>query len=146
MRKRRYFIRHVRTIVTFECDRQIASDLCYSDNRRCYWSPGVLQIHTMRVFYALKVWHNTRTISHINISDVIMSAMASQITGVSMVCSNACSSADQRKYQSSSSLAFLGEFANDRWILLTKGQQHGKCFHSMTSSWLLLLLVGAFFS
>ena len=36
-----------------------------------------------------------------------MSAMASQITGVSMVCSTVCSGADQRKHQSSASLAFM---------------------------------------
>ena len=29
-----------------------------------------------------------------------------------------------------------GEFIGDRWILRTKGQQRGKCFHLMTSSWL----------
>ena len=40
-------------------------------------------------------------------SDVIMSAMASQITSVSMVCSAVWSSADQRKHQSSASLAFV---------------------------------------
>ena len=38
---------------------------------------------------------------------VIMSAMASQITGVSMVCSNVYSGGDQRKQQSSASLAFV---------------------------------------
>ena len=37
--------------------------------------------------------------------DVIMSAMASQITGISAVCSNVCSGADQRSHQSS--LAFV---------------------------------------
>ena len=37
----------------------------------------------------------------------IMSAMASQITGVSIVYSTACSGADQRKHQSSTSLAFV---------------------------------------
>ena len=36
-----------------------------------------------------------------------MSAMASLITGVSIVCSTVCSGADQRKHQSSASLAFL---------------------------------------
>ena len=41
-------------------------------------------------------------------SDVIMSAMASQITGVSIVYSAVCSGTDQRKQQSSASLA--GEF------------------------------------
>ena len=39
--------------------------------------------------------------------DVIKSAMASQIPGVSMVCSTVCSSADYRKHQSSASLAFM---------------------------------------
>ena len=36
-----------------------------------------------------------------------MGAMASQITGVSMAFSTVCSGADQRKYQSSASLAFV---------------------------------------
>ena len=40
-------------------------------------------------------------------SDVIMSAMASQITGVSSVCSTVCSGADQRKHQSFASLACI---------------------------------------
>ena len=40
-------------------------------------------------------------------SDVIMSAMASQNTGVSIVCSAVCSGADRRKYQTAPSLAFV---------------------------------------
>ena len=40
-------------------------------------------------------------------SDVTMSAMAYQITGVSMVNSTVCSDADQRKHQSSASLPFV---------------------------------------
>ena len=43
----------------------------------------------------------------IHYSYVIMSAMASQITGGSIVCSTVCSGVDQRKHQSSSSLAFV---------------------------------------
>ena len=39
-----------------------------------------------------------------------MGAMASEITGVSIVCSTVCSGGHQRKHQSSASLAFL------RWI------------------------------
>ena len=42
-------------------------------------------------------------------TDVIMNAMASQITGVSIVCSTFCSSADQTKHQSSASLHGLCE-------------------------------------
>ena len=40
-------------------------------------------------------------------SDIIISYMASQITGVSIVYSTICSAADQRKHQSSASLAFV---------------------------------------
>ena len=41
-------------------------------------------------------------------SGYIMSAMASQITGVSIFHSTVCSGADQKKHQSSASLAFVG--------------------------------------
>ena len=45
-----------------------------------------------------------------------MSAMVSQINGVSIVYSNVCSGADQRKHQSSSaSMALWGEFTVDQW-------------------------------
>ena len=40
-------------------------------------------------------------------NDVILSTMASQITGVSSVCSTVCSGADQRKLRSSALLAFV---------------------------------------
>ena len=51
------------------------------------------------------------TVAHY--SDVIMSAMASQVNGVSIVHSTVCSGADQRKYQSSESLAFVREWPVD---------------------------------
>ena len=41
-------------------------------------------------------------------SDVIMGIMASQITCISIICSTVGSGADQRKHQSSASLAFVG--------------------------------------
>ena len=46
-------------------------------------------------------------IPHKHYNDVIMSAVASQITSVSIVCSTVGSGADQRKHQSSASLAFV---------------------------------------
>ena len=49
----------------------------------------------------------------VDYSDVIMSAMASQITSVSIVYSTVCSGLDQRKCQSSASLAIVGR--NHRW-------------------------------
>ena len=68
-------------------------------------------------------------------NDFIISVMASQITGVSIVCSIVGSGADQRKHQSSASLALVREFTGDRWILCTKAQYSGKCLQLMTSSW-----------
>ena len=49
--------------------------------------------------------------------DVIMTTMASQITSHRVVYSTVYSDADQRKHQSSASLAFVW----DRWIPRTKG-------------------------
>ena len=72
-------------------------------------------------------------ISHYN--DVIMDAIASQITSLMIVYSAVYPDADQRKHQSSASLAFVREIHRDRWIPRTNGQWRGKCFHLMTSSW-----------
>ena len=43
----------------------------------------------------------------VHCNDVRMRAMASQITGVSIVCSTPCAGANQMKHQSTSSLAFV---------------------------------------
>ena len=67
--------------------------------------------------------------------DVIMTTMASQITSLTVVYSTVYSDADQRKHQSSASLAFECGIHRDRWILRTKGQLRGKYYHLMTSSW-----------
>ena len=66
--------------------------------------------------------------------DVIMTTMASQITSLTVVYSIVYSGVDQRKHQSSASLAFVRGIHRGRWIPRTKGQLCGKCFHLMTSS------------
>ena len=70
-------------------------------------------------FIGTDFFHDATDQSHYN--DVTMSAMASQITSVSIICSNVCSDADQRKHQSSASLALCagnspvtGEFPAQR--------------------------------
>ena len=71
-------------------------------------------------------------------TDVIMTTMttmASQITSLAVVYSTVYSDADQRKHQSSTSLAFVWGIHRDRWIPRTKDQLRRKCFHLMTSSW-----------
>ena len=59
---------------------------------------------------------------YIHYGDVIMGMMPSQITSVSIVYSTVCSGTDQRKHQSSVSLAFVRGIHRDRWIPRTKGQ------------------------
>ena len=67
--------------------------------------------------------------------DVIMTTVASQITSLIIVYSIIYSDTDQRKHQSSASLAFVWGIHRDRWIPRTKGQLRGNFFHLMTSSW-----------
>ena len=67
--------------------------------------------------------------------NIMMTTIASQITSLTSVYSTVYSDADQRKHQSSASLAFVWGIHRDRWIPRTKGQLRGKCFHLMTSSW-----------
>ena len=75
-------------------------------------------------------------------SDVTMCAMASQITSLAIVYSAVYSGADQRKHQSSASLAFVRGF--HRWPVNfpLKGPVTRKCFHLMTSSWCMIKLLG----
>ena len=52
---------------------------------------------------------------------IIMSAMVSQMTSLTIIYTAVYSGADQRKHQISASLAFVREFTGDRWIPSTKG-------------------------
>ena len=54
--------------------------------------------------------------------DVIMTTLASQITSLAIVYSIVYSDADQRKHQSSVSLAFVWGIHRGRWIPRTNGQ------------------------
>ena len=77
----------------------------------------LLSSHYVKMLFLLSGWYyalqncpgdiNHPVKMHYHSSDVIMSAMGSQLTGISIVCSNVCSGADQRKLQSSVSLAFV---------------------------------------
>ena len=69
-------------------------------------------------------------------SGVIMSAMASWVTGVSIIYSTVCSGADQtKKHQSFASLAFV--MGIHRWSVNSphEGSVTRKCFHLKTSPW-----------
>ena len=70
--------------------------------------------------HGVRSWHMIYLQVHYN--DVIMSAVASQMTSVSIVSWTLGSGADQRKHQSSASLAFVRGIHRDRWIPRTNGQ------------------------
>ena len=86
---------------------------------------------TLLIWNVDKLW-----VKFIQYSDVIMGAMASQITCVSeaIVHSSACSDADQRKQQSSALLAFVRGIRRSPVNSPHKGTVTRTKFHSMTSS------------
>ena len=67
-------------------------------------------------------------------NDVIMGAIASQITSFAIVCSTVYSAADHRKHQSSASLAFVWGIHRRPVNSPHKWPVTRKCFHLMTSS------------
>ena len=89
-------------------------------------------------WFQIGIWPGDRVVSHF--IDVIMTTIASQITSLAVVYSAVYSDADQRKHQSSASLAFVRWNHRDRWIPRTQGQLRGKCFNLMTSSWTRLFI------
>ena len=95
-------------------------------NPELHHSPDQLLIYSStRTAYKFKPEEEDTALHY---SDVIMSAMASQITGVSIVYSTVCSGADQGKHQSSTSLASVRE--THRWPMksLHKGPVKRKMF------------------
>ena len=67
--------------------------------------------------------------------DVIMGAIASRITSLTIVCTIVYSGADQRKHQSSASLAFVRRIHRAPVNSPHKRPVTRKCLHLMTSSW-----------
>ena len=89
----------------------------------------IIKPHTQSAIMIINFHHKE---AHYN--DVMMGAMASKIIRLTIVYSTVYSVANQRKHQSSASLAFMRGI--HRWPVnpRTKGQLRGKCFHLMTSS------------
>ena len=78
--------------------------------RKCY--VNMLKIFSFNAIW--KVWYDRSIgMKYTHYCDVIMGAMASQITSLTIAYSTVYSDADQRKHQSSASLAFVREI--HRW-------------------------------
>ena len=68
-------------------------------------------------------------------SDVIMGAMAYQITRLTIVYSTVNSGEDKKNIKAPRHWPLCGEFTGDRWIPGTNGQYRRRCCNLMTSSW-----------
>ena len=68
-------------------------------------------------------------------SDVIMSVMTSQISVSRLLTQPFIQAQIKENTKAPRHWPLWGEFTDDRWIPRTKGQQRGKYFHLMTSSW-----------
>ena len=83
-------------------------------------------IHSFRIQPSLSSgFLSSDTVIHmliVHYDDVIMTILASQITSLTVVYSIVYSGVDERKHQSSASLAFVRGIHRDRWIPRTKGQ------------------------
>ena len=82
----------------------------------------------------LMVFITEQVVAHYN--SIIMGAMASQITSLTIVYSTVYLGTDQRKCQSSESLAFVRGIHRSPVNSPHKGPVTRKIFHLMTSSWI----------
>ena len=87
-------------------------------------------------------WVHLLTMITLHYNDVIMRAMASEITSLTVVCSTVYWGADQRKHPSSASLAFVRGF--QRWPVNSahKGSVTRKIFPFDDGTMLTWLLLG----
>ena len=125
--------------ITSQVDVITPSTVLTSKNAKLLPSPNLC--HSLMLFRVTRSHSEWGSVTHfseppVHYIDVIMTTMASHITSLAVVYSIVYSGVDQRKHQSSASLAFVRGIHRDRWIPRTKGQLGGKCFHLMTSSWL----------
>ena len=111
-----------------QCDDQAGHSYLHVEHkiRLTYWVIFNLSLFTLVVY---KQQHGNQDIHMHHYNDVIMTTMASKITSFTVVYSIVYSGADQRKHQSSASLAFVRGIYRDRWIPRThKGSVTRKMF------------------
>ena len=73
------------------------------------WFPNIQMASLIEIFSHGRQWfvYAAQVMQRLHYSDVIMGAMASQITSLTIACSTVYSGTDQRNHQSSASLAFV---------------------------------------
>ena len=125
-----------------EGGESIIDILCITNNvsnvlKRVWPKSGEVSRYVLKLnFWSIFIYHFIWLLSTVSsyYSDVIMGTMASLITSLTSVYSTVHSCADQRKHQSSASLAFVLEIHRRPVISPHKWPVTRKIFHSMTSS------------
>ena len=97
----------------FVCKCNIQNVLTRHGQKISYSTDGF--VFLKNIFETENVW------PRLHYNDVIMSAMASQITSLTIVYSTVYSGADQTSIKAPRHWPLQGEFTGDRWISRTKG-------------------------
>ena len=78
----------------------------------------------------------------IHYNDVIMGAITSQITSLTIFTQLFIQTQIKENIKAPRHWPLCGEFTGDRWIPRTNGQLRGKCFHLMTSlCWRIMIII-----
>ena len=112
-----YLIKTISTIVGCRHNRCTKTTIWWQKRNRLDCLPSSVSANEQWNLYILYIWRNVLPLSKnyslmahfttIHYNDVKMGAIASQITRLTIVYSTVYSGADQRKHQSSASLAFV---------------------------------------
>ena len=76
-------------------------------HKKCSWTLSVTYVLRLQIWNYWYMWQGPTSRTHKHYSEVIMSAMASRITSLTIVCSTVYSGTEQRKHQCSAPLAFV---------------------------------------
>ena len=95
------------------------------------WS---MDTHHIRFVKDMRIVKLNKVIPMTHYGDVIMGAIASQITASRLFTQPFIQTQIKENIKAPRHWPLCGEFTGDRWIPRTNGQWRGKCFHLMTSS------------
>ena len=112
--------------MVLECRRHMGYNLISQNQFMSLWYKSGKKSFVLGWVLKRPSEHNVSNVRKVVLSgyhynDVIMSAVAPQITSLTIIYWTGHSGVDQRKHQSSASLAFVWEFTGHRWISRTKG-------------------------
>ena len=114
----------------------------FTNFTKCWWwrqlKLSKWQIPVQVMIISSAKWHfrfSDGISHHIHYSSVIVGAMTSQITNLTMFTQPFIQAQIKENIKAPHHWPLCRKFTDERWIPRTKGQLREKCFHVMTSSW-----------